>query len=362
MGWNPYNHWGRSATAGTVRAMALAIVTSGMKALGYTYVNLDGGWDELARGPQGELQPDPAKFPHGIKPIADYVHALGLKFGIYTSAGSRNCAGTSAGSFGHYQQDANTFASWGVDYVKLDWCFIPATGFPDMSHVALSQMLARKFAEALRATGRKMLLNLNDWSDPSAPRWAGYLGNTWRTAFDISDSYSSLVENFQRDVADYVYARPGRWNDPDMLEVGNRGLTPVEQQTQFTLWAELSAPLIAGNDLTHMSRDAFAILTNAGVIAVDQDPLGAQGYPISSRGQHWVLTKPLASGGRAVVLFDQGDRAATIRTTVSAIGLSGSRLYELRNLWTGIVTTTDGPISALVPAHGAVMVVVSPQA
>jgi hypothetical protein len=153
MGWNGYNHFGRDVSADVVRAMARALVTSGMKALGYDYVNLDGGWDLKARNPEGELQPDPKKFPQGIKPVADYVHALGLKFGIYTSAGYKNCANTSAGSFGHYVQDAAKFASWGVDYVKLDWCFMPVRNYPFMTHVALSEMLAKRFGDAILASG-----------------------------------------------------------------------------------------------------------------------------------------------------------------------------------------------------------------
>ena len=358
MGWNPYNHFGRGATAATVRAMALVLVTSGMKSLGYTYVNLDGGWDLKQRNAEGELQPDPRKFPNGIKPLADYVHALGLKFGIYTSAGYENCAGTSAGSYAHYKQDTALFASWGVDYVKLDWCFLPVKTFSGMSQVGLSEMLAKKFEEAMAASGRQMVLDLND-TESTSPITSG-LGNMWRIAPDIRNTYESMVANFSRDVRHYPTAGPDHWNDPDMLEVGNGGMTLNEQRTEFTLWAELAAPLIAGNDLTHMSHDIFSILTNGAVIAVDQDPLGAQGYPVTNRGGRWVLTKPLANGDRAVVLFNQTDRNATIATTVGAIGLAGAPEYQLRNLWTGAVVTSKAAISVTVPPHGVVMYVVSP--
>jgi alpha-galactosidase len=359
MGWNPYNHFGRGATADTVRAMARALVTSGMKSLGYTYVNVDGGWDLKQRDANDELQPDPAKFPQGIKPVADYVHALGLKFGIYTSAGAKNCANTSAGSYGHYRQDAALFASWGVDYVKLDWCYIPFRLYPYMSAAQLSENLAKKFADAMAASGRQMVLDLND-PDPGSLVAAPQLANMWRVAPDIRDSYSSMVANFIRDVGRYRMAGPDHWNDPDMLEVGNGGMTLNEQRTEFTLWAELAAPLIAGNDLTHMSHEVFSILTNAAVIAVDQDALGAQGYPVTNRDGRWVLTKPLASGDRAVVLFNQTNRNATISTTIGAIGLAGAPDYQLRNLWTGAVVTTRGSISVAVPAHGVVMYLVSP--
>jgi alpha-galactosidase len=362
MGWNGYNHFGLAVTADTVRAMARALVTSGLKSLGYTYVNVDGGWDLRKRASDGSLQPDPKKFPQGIKPVADYVHALGLKFGIYTSAGYKNCANTSAGSFGHYTQDADMFASWGVDYVKLDWCYMPVRNYPFMTHLAMSEMLAKKFGDALIASGRRMVLDINDWIDPSTSEWANDLGNAGRTAPDISDSYASMLFNFMRDMALYKNARPDHWNDPDMLEVGNGGMTLTEQRTEFSLWAELAAPLIAGNDLTQMSHDAFTILSNTRVIAVDQDSLGVQGYPVTNRGGHWVFTKPLENGGRAVVLFNQTSKPAVIRTTVGAIGLSGASTYTLQDLWTGQVLTTKSAISAFVPPHGVVMYLVGPQA
>ena len=360
MGWNGYNHFGLDVTADTIRAMARSLAVSGMKALGYTYVNVDGGWDLRARTAGGDLQPDPKKFPKGIKPVVDFVHALGLKFGIYTSAGFRNCANTSAGSFGHYAHDAATFAAWGVDYVKLDWCYLPLRLYPLMPHALLSEMLARQFGEAIVASGRRMLLDVNDWIDPSTASWARDLGNMWRTATDIRDNYQSVLFNFTRDMSQYRMARQDHWNDPDMLEVGNGGMSLNEQRTQFSLWAELAAPLIAGNDLSHMSHDVFAILTNSQVIAIDQDPLGVQGYPLTNRAGHWVLTRPLASGARAIVLFDATGKAAVISTTVAAIGLSGSAEYELRDVWSGRVVTTKGPISAQVSAHGVVMLVVSP--
>ena len=357
MGWNGYNHFGKKVTASIVEADARAMVASGMQAAGYTYVNLDGGWDLLNRSGNGNLQPNPRLFPRGMRPVADYVHSLGLKFGIYASAGSRNCAGTSDGSYGHYLQDARTFASWGVDYVKLDWCHIPFGDYPTMSHRQVSQTLATQMRTALTATGRAIIYDVNDtnWRIDKTPTWGAQAANLWRTTGDIRDSYASMVQHFTRNVGNYAHAGPGAWNDPDMLEVGNGGMSTIECQTQFSLWAEMAAPLIAGNDLPTMSAATRSILTNASVIAIDQDPLGRQGYPVASGGGHWVLTKPLANGDRAVVLFNQGDTPATISTTAARVGLGGAAAYTLRNLWTGSLTRTAGDIAARVPAHGVVM-------
>jgi alpha-galactosidase len=355
MGWNGYNHFHRLVTAAIVEAAARALVSSGMAAAGYTYVNLDGGWDLPLRNAHGKLQADPRKFPHGIKPVADYVHSLGLKFGIYTSAGTENCARTSAGSFGHYRQDAATFASWGVDYVKLDWCYIPYRNFRAMTKARVSQMLATQMGDALAASGRPIVYDVNDTTSDKAWGWAQQLTNMWRTTADIQDTYAGMVRSFLHDVSHYSQARAGHWNDPDMLEVGNGGMTTLEYQSQFSLWSEMAAPLIAGNDLTAMSPATRAILTNTAVITVDQDPLGRQGYPVRSAGGLWVLNKPLANGSRAVVLFNQTNTTATISTDASQIGLGDYAGYMLVNLWTGAVTTTTGAITAVVPPHGVVM-------
>ena len=356
MGWDGYNHFGLQVTAAIVEAQARALVASGLKAAGYTYVNLDGAWNLLKRDAHGNLQPNPGLFPQGIRLVADYVHSLGLKFGIYTSAGTENCAGTSAGSYGHYRQDAQTFASWGVDYVKLDWCRIPFRDYPTMSHEGVSQMLATQMSDALAATGRPIVYDVNDtnWRIDKTWTWASRRASLWRTTKDIRDTYASMVWHFVHNVRDYRYAGPGGWNDPDMLEVGNGGMSTTEYRTQFSLWAEMAAPLIAGNDLTTMSAVSRSILTNASVIAVDQDRLGRQGYPVASSGGHWVLTKPLANGDRAVVLFNQTGIRATISTTAARVGLGGAA-STLRNLWTGTVTETAGVITARVPAHGVVM-------
>ena len=354
MGWNGFNHFYHSVSAATVGAMANTLVASGMKAAGYMYVNLDGGWDLKWRDAHGNLLPDPKKFPQGIKPVADYVHSLGLRFGIYSSAGLENCAGTSAGSFGHFRQDATLFASWGVDYLKLDWCFVPFYNYPHMTRRQVSRMLARDMADALAATRRPIFYDVNDATNSEPWSWVPGRANLWRTTPDIQDRYSSMLGNFTRNVKHYLLAGPGGWNDPDMLEIGNGGMSVTEYRSQFSLWAEMAAPLIAGNDLTSMSAATADILTNRAVIAVDQDRLGRQGFPVTSAGGHWVLMKPLANGEVAVVLFNQTNTAATISTTAAQVGLVGAREYSVRDLWTGTLTETSGAITASVPAHGSV--------
>jgi alpha-galactosidase len=359
MGWNGFNRFYHDVSEARVEAEARAMVASGMQAAGYEYVNLDGGWDLLQRGPEGELQPDPSKFPHGIKPVADYVHSLGLKFGIYTSAGLTNCFARSAGSYGHFQQDAALFASWGVDYVKLDWCRVPYRNYPSMSHQEVSRMLAKEMGAAIATSGRAMVYDINFLADDAPWMWGPNLANMWRTGLDSQDRWSSMVFNFTHNVQHYSHARPGGWNDPDMLEIGNGGMTATEYQSEFSLWAEMAAPLIAGTDLTTMSDVTRSILTNQAVIAVDQDPLGLQGRPVANAGGHWVLVKPLVTGAVAVVLFNSTDRAAVISTTAGQVGMTRTYAYRMIDLWSHAESDTAGLISASVPAHGVVMYVVT---
>ncbi|MCW3840680.1 NEW3 domain-containing protein [Micromonospora yasonensis] len=366
MGWNPFNHYKRDATAELVKAQARAMVDSGMKDAGYTYVNLDGGWNLPERNAAGELQPDPKKFPDGIKPVVDYVHSLGLKFGIYNGAGLMNCARTSAGSYGHYEQDARLFASWEVDYLKLDWCVVPYENHPDMTREQVDRMLAVQMRDALAATGRPIAYSLSGgggsglWSMSEVWRWGSEYANLWRTCGDIGDNYRSMVKCFQLTVAHHEYAGPGGWNDPDMLQVGNGGMTTTEYRSHFSLWAQMAAPLLAGNDLTTMSADIREILTNREVIAVDQDPLGRPGYPVANTDGHWVLSKPLADGGRSVVLFNDTATPALITTGATEVGLPAAPAYQLRDLWQHSTTETASTISAVVPPHAVVMYRVKP--
>ncbi|MFD0684566.1 glycoside hydrolase family 27 protein [Actinomadura fibrosa] len=355
MGWNDWNAYGCNVSEQLVKQTALAMHNNGMQAAGYQYVNIDDCWMSSARDAGGNLVADPAKFPDGIAAVAGYVHSLGLKFGIYEDAGTATCAGY-PGSYGHEQQDANLFASWGVDYLKEDWCNIPFGSFPGQSHQQVAKTLYSRTRDALAATGRPIVFSMcNGWDASVQPwTWAGPVANLWRTTTDIQPNFSSMLSNFHVNRGLAPYAGPGAWNDPDMLEIGN-GMSATEDQAEFSLWAEMAAPLIEGGNLVNASSSTLSILTNRAVIAVDQDPLGRQGTQVSASGGHDVLAKPLSNGDVSVVLFNETGSAATISTTAGAVGKSGASSYTLTNLWTGSVSTTTGTITASVPAHGAVM-------
>jgi alpha-galactosidase len=349
MGWNDWNAFGCGVSEALVEQTADYLVSSGMAAAGYDYVNIDDCWMTSSRDANGNLVPDPTKFPDGISGVAAYVHARGLKLGIYESAGTATCAGY-PGSLGHEQQDANSFAAWGVDYLKYDNC--NNQGVPDEQRYTAMR-------DALANTGRAITFSLCNWGDASVWTWGASVGNLWRTTGDIQPNFASMVSNFHTDVQLAQYAGPGAWNDPDMLEVGN-GMSYTEDQAEFSLWSELAAPLLSGTDLRSASQATRNIYLNKNVIAVDQDPLGRQGTEISSSGGLDVLTKPLTGGDVAVTLFNENDSAATISTTAAAAGAPAGSSYRLDNLWSNDITSTTGAISATVPAHGVVMYRVSP--
>jgi alpha-galactosidase len=359
MGWNDWNAYGCSVSEQLVEQTALAMHNDGLQAAGYQYVNIDDCWMSSSRDASGNLVANPTKFPDGIAAVASYVHSLGLKLGIYEDAGTATCAGY-PGSYGHEQQDASLFASWGVDYVKYDWCNIPFSSFPGQSHQQVAQTLYTRMRDALTATGRPIVFSMcNGWDSSVQPwTWAGPVANLWRTSTDIQPNFSSMLNNFHTTVGLASFAGPGAWNDPDMLEIGN-GMSATEDQSEFSLWAELAAPLIEGSNLLNASASTLSILTNKAVIAVDQDPLGKQGTEVSSAGGLDVLAKPLANGDVSVALFNETGSTATISTTAAAIGKTGATSYTLTNLWTGSTATTSGAISASVPAHGTVMFRVS---
>ena len=345
MGWNDWNAFGCNVSEQLVEQTAQYMVTSGMKAAGYQYVNIDDCWSEMSRDANGNLVPDPAKFPDGIKGTADYVHSLGLKLGLYAEAGTATCAGF-PGSLGHEQQDANTFASWGVDYLKYDNC--NAGSEP-------AEQRYDAMRDALAATGRPILFALCEWGVDSVWTWGAQTGNSWRTTSDISANFGSMLTIFHSNVALAQFAGPGGYNDPDMLEVGN-GMSATEDQSEFALWSEMAAPLLAGTDLRTASAATMSIYLNKDVIAVDQDSLGKQGVEVSSAGGLDVLAKPLANGDVSVVLFNENSSAATISTTASAVGLPSASSYTLNDLWAHTNTTSSGgAIGASVPAHGVVM-------
>ncbi|GGS91424.1 glycoside hydrolase family 27 protein [Streptomyces cinerochromogenes] len=345
MGFNDWNAYGCNVSESLIKSTAQAMHTNGMQAAGYEYVNIDDCWMTHSRDSAGRLVPDPVKFPDGIKGTADYVHSLGLKLGIYEDAGTATCAGY-PGSLGHETTDAQTFASWGVDYLKYDNC---------NNNGVSAQSRYTAMRDALAATGRPILYSLCNWGQDNVWTWGANVGNSWRTTGDISANFASMLSIFHSNVGLASYAGPGHWNDPDMLEVGNGSLTATESRSEFSLWAEMAAPLIAGTNIPQASADTLATLTNSRVIAVDQDPLGKQGTLVSSAGGLDVLAKPLAGGDVSVVLFNETGSTATISTTAAAIGKTGASSYALTDLWSGATSTTSGTISASVPAHGTVM-------
>ncbi|MEU7874520.1 ricin-type beta-trefoil lectin domain protein [Dactylosporangium sp. NPDC049140] len=348
MGWNDWNAYGCNVSETLVKQTAEKIVSSGLAAAGYQYVNIDDCWMQSSRDANGNLQPDFAKFPDGISGTAAYVHSKGLKLGIYEDAGTATCAGF-PGSLGHETQDAQSFASWGVDYLKYDNC-------NNNGSSTTQQYISRYSAmrDALAATGRPIVYSICEWGVNSPWTWAPSVGNLWRTTGDIQANFNSMLSIFHSNMGLDAYAGPGAWNDPDMLEVGN-GMSATEDRAHFSLWAEMAAPLLAGNNLVNASDTTLSILGNKAVIAVDQDSLGKQGHVVSSGGGLDVLAKPLANGDVSVVLFNENAGTATISTTVSAIGKSGASSYTLTDLWSGATSSTTSAISASVPGHGVVM-------
>ncbi len=353
MGWNDWNAYGCNVSESLVKQTADKLVSAGLAGAGYQYVNIDDCWLQHSRDSAGNLQPDYSKFPDGISGTAAYVHSKGLKLGIYEDAGTSTCAGY-PGSLGHEAQDARSFASWGVDYLKYDNC-------NNNGSTTQAQYVSRysTMRDALAATGRPIVYSICEWGINSPWTWAGNVGNLWRTTTDINASFSSMLSIYHQNVGLSGSAGPGAWNDPDMLEIGN-GMSATEDRTEFSLWAEMAAPLLAGDNLVNASSTTLSILGNKPVIAVDQDSLGRQGHQVSSSGGLDVLAKPLSNGDVSVVLFNENSGTATISTTTSAIGKSGGSSYTLTDLWSGAVSsTTNGTISASVPGHGVVMYRVS---
>jgi alpha-galactosidase len=350
MGWNDWNHFHCGVSETVVEQTASAFVSSGLKAAGYLYVNIDDCWLSHSRDARGHLQPDPAKFPHGISGVAAFVHSLGLKLGIYEDAGTMTCA-KFPGSLGHEATDAATFASWGVDYLKYDNCnnqSVPArTRYQTM-------------ANALKAQQRTIVYSICNWGQQTPWVFGPQVGgNLWRTTGDISDNWARMLSILHAQVPLARFSHPGAWNDPDMLEVGNGHMTETEYRTHFSMWALLNAPLLVGSDVRSMSAATSAILLNRDVIAVDQDWGGEQGHRISASGAREVWAKRMSDGSVAVALLNTGGGAATVRTTASAVGLPAKSSYTARDLWSKASRTTGATISARVPSHGTVLLRVS---
>jgi alpha-galactosidase len=365
MGWNSWNKFGCNVSDEMVRSMADAMVKSGMKDAGYQYVVIDDCW-QVSRDAHANIVSDPQRFPQGVKALADYVHSLGLKFGIYSDAGMQTCAGR-PGGLGHEYQDAVMYASWGVDYLKYDWCHTYKTQDAKASYANIRA--------ALDASGRPIVLSICEWGTHQPWLWGEEVGgNLWRTTGDIQDRWggkekwpdggccsNGVLAILDEQVGLQSYAGPGHWNDPDMLEVGNGGMTNTEYRSHFSLWAILAAPLIAGNDLRNMSPEIHDILTNKEVIAVDQDPLGREGRRVAKEGDLEVWAKQMQDGSRAVVLLNRGGSNHEITVNWAQIGYPAHLSASVRDLWAHKdLGKFSEKFSAPVESHGVAVVIVRP--
>ena len=377
MGWNSWNHFAGRVTDADVRAAADALVSSGMRDAGYVYVNIDDTW-QGKRDFHGRIRSN-ARFPD-MRALADYVHAKGLKLGIYSSPGPYTCAHY-AGSYRHERQDAATYAQWGVDYLKYDMCSFgnrmdKRYGKPSAANaaarLAADEAAYGKMHLALLATGRPIVFSLCQYSWDEVWKWGPTVGgNLWRTTGDINDTYARMAEiGFgQAGLAKYAGrdAQGGHWNDPDMLEVGNGGMTEDEYRTHMSLWAILAAPLLAGNDLSTMTPATLALLTNRDVLAIDQDSLGRQGDRVSQEGSHEIWSKPLTGGAVAVALFNRAESAGTITLQLASVGIgagtaaSAAAASKLHDVWANQdVLAANGSYTASVPGHGVVLLRLQP--
>ena len=371
MGWNSWNMFGATVNAEVIQKVADAFISSGLKDAGYEYIVIDDVWHG-GRGEDGRLFPDPQKFPQGMKALADYVHARGLKFGIYSDAGCKTCAGRPA-SQDFEEVDARTFAEWEIDYLKYDWCYAEDTR-------ANAEYRYRRMGEALRASGREIVFSICEWGHHSPWLWGAKVGgNLWRTTGDIGDSWKDVpvawgllygIESlgFEQQRGLERYAGPGHWNDPDMLVVGLKGTsreiagagcTDTEYRTHFSLWCMLAAPLMIGCDVAQMDAATHEILTNRELIALNQDPLGQQGYRACRNGLMEIWKKPLADGALGVALFNRGDKQREVSAHWSDLEISGR--YAVRDLWLkqdrGVLETS---VTAEVAAHGCVVLRLQP--
>jgi len=358
MGWNSWNRFACNINEQLIRDTADALASSGMKDAGYQYLVIDDCWHGQ-RDAHGDIQPDPQRFPSGIKALADYVHSKGLKFGIYSDAGSKTCGGR-PGSRGYEFQDAAQYARWGVDYLKYDWC---NTGTQN------AEASYRTMREALNHTGRTIVFSMCEWGTAKPWLWANGVGNLWRTTGDITDKWAGKYDysHGMMDIVDlneplYPFAGPGHWNDPDMLEVGNGGMSADEYRTHFSLWAMMAAPLIAGNDVAHMSAETRSVLLNRDVIAIDQDPLGHAGHRVRKAGDIEVWSRELAGGNRAVLLLNRGKTPADISVKWTDAGYPDTLPVRVRDLWQAydLGMLQSGYTAHNVPAHGVVILTLRP--
>ncbi len=374
MGWNTYYGVGGIFDEQTILSVARSLLDRGLAKAGYRIVWLDFGWAGGARDSHGELIVDRRQWPHGLRWLTGWLHSRGLSAGVYTDAGASGCYGLGVGSLGHYQQDANAFAAWGFDAVKVDFCGAGQAGLaPQPAFAAFARALAAN------ASHRRMLLNVDnfwvpgqiDGTHPSFAdsaygnyRWAPRIAQSWRTDTDIGFTgkiqFADVLRNLDHDAAHPGSARPGAWNDPDYLGP-ELGMTAGEARAQLSMWAMVAAPLILGSDPRKLSAATVRMLCNPRVIAIDQDRLGIQGRPVSAQGLGQVWVKPLAGGARAVTLLNRGSGALRIGASAAELGLPRARSYQLQDLWAGTLKTTSGTISARVPPHSAALYRVTPR-
>jgi alpha-galactosidase len=356
MGFNNWNstHCRDEFNEAMIREVADKFVSLGLRDAGYRHINIDDCWANWKRDKNGNLQANPKRFPHGIKALADYIHARGFAFGLYSSAGTNTCEPNEPnrgfpGGLGHEKQDAAFFASVGADYLKYDNC---------NNQKVPARQRYQAMGEALRATGRPIFYSLCEWGENKPWLWArdpAIGASSWRTTGDISDNYASMLKIFKENVVLDAYAGPGHWNDPDMLEVGNGGMTDVEYRSHFSLWAIMASPLLIGTDIRKIKPDALKILLNKEVIAVDQDPLGVQGKRVSDANGVDVIVKPLKDGSRAVAVFNEADAAQDVAVSAKELGLKASTRYRMRDLWQHRDTQGDGSIKLRLEPHATVM-------
>lgn len=354
MGWNSWNVFHENINEKQIQEIADAMVSSGLRDAGYIYLNLDDNWMDTKRDAQGNLQNNPNTFPSGMKAIADYVHAKGLKFGLYGDRGLRTCHhynskwDSQSGSYMHEEQDAKKLAEWGVDYWKYDNCD-PAQGSNQQEDYT-------RMSNALRHSGRDIVFSICAWEYKD---WMPAIANLWRTTFDIGPEwistswYRGVYEIIDANDQYWKIAKPGHWNDPDMLEVGNRGLTYEEQKSQMTMWSMMAAPIMISSDVRNMSDETKGLYLNKDMIAINQDSLGVQGHRVSNVDGKQVWTKPLKNGDMAVALLNNNNSTQTVECNFADIGVEGE--VEVRDAWQKKDLGALSHVSVELPAHGSAL-------
>jgi alpha-galactosidase len=364
MGWNSWNTFNVHIDENLIKEMADAIEQSGMKAAGYQYIVLDDAWLAKERDADGNLQGDPKRFPSGMKALGDYLHDKGFKFGIYNCAGTKTCAGY-PGGYQHEEADAKMYASWGVDYLKYDWC--------NTEHMDAKERYTA-MRDALHAAGRPIVFSLCEWGSNKPWTWAPDVGHLWRTTGDIAPVWDGkpkkdwehpVMTLLHQQIGLEKYAGPGHWNDPDMLEVGNKGLSDTESRSHFTLWCMLAAPLMAGNDVRKMSPEVRAILTDRDVIAIDQDPLGKQGYRASADGGREIWVKDLSGDAKAACILNTTEEPMAMKLDWKTVGAVAGKKYAIHDLWAKNVIanddlTTDAEFKMHLEPHAVLLLKLSP--